>query len=260
MTHSPVEAPGPVLTRSARVGGVVFGVLVLVAGGVAVFLTDNELGSTALVAAGVAICALSVFGNRLEAIEAAGIRFELERRARSVRQQAARARAAGDAEQAQQLERRAEGLLAAASLVGSRYERLRETEPAGWDRTSRMEGILRDARALDTDALSAADVARIFADGSDGDRIAALALIEADPRLASADVLADAIGDSRSTFEQYHALVATERALEHLSSTNRVRLGAAVETLLAGPVGERTSDRRTVARRILEELRPAEER
>lgn len=257
MSHSPVEAPGPVLTRAARIVGVVVGVFVLIAGGVAVFLTDNEFGSTALIAAGVAISALSLFANRIEAIEAAGIRFELERRARSVRQQAIRARAAGDADQAEQLERRAESLLAAASMVGSRYEHLRSTEPSGWDRTSRMEGILREARALDTDALSASDVAQIFASGSDGDRMAALALIEAEPRLARVDLLVDAIEHSRSSFEQYHALVATERALAHLSAGDRERLRVAVETLLAGPVGETSSDRRTVARRILGELRPS---
>ena len=255
MSHSPVDVPGPVLTRSVRIGGVVLGMLVLVAGAVAVFLTDNELGSTALVAAGVAIFALSIFGNRIEAVEAAGIRFELERRARSVRQKAVRARAAGDADQAEQLERRAEGLMAAASIVGSRYEQLRQDEPSGWDRTSRMEGILREARALDTDALSAADVARIFASGSDVDRIAALALVEADPRLARADFLSDAITDSRSTFEQYHALVATERALTHIPAAGRERVREAVETLLAGTLGDTSSDRRIVARRILEEFR-----
>lgn len=238
------------LTRSVRIGGVTFGVLVLMAGGVAVFLTDNELGSTALVAAGVAICALSVFANRIEAVEAAGVRFELERRARSVRQKARPARAASGADQAEQLERRAEGLMAAAAMVGSRYEQLRETEPSGWDRTSRMEGILREARALDTDPLSAEDVARIFAGGSDGDRITALALVEANPRLAQVDFLIDAISNSRSSFEQYHALVATERALEHLSVEDRERVRAAVEALLAGPLGERSSDRRTAARRV----------
>lgn len=259
MSHSPVDVPGPVLTRSVRIGGVVFGILVLVAGGVAVFLTDNELGSTALVAAGVAICALSVFGNRIEAVEAAGVRFELERRARSVRRQAVRARAAGDTDQAEHLERRAEGLLAAAAMVGSRYEHLQRTEPSGWDRTSRMEGVLREARALDTEVLSASDVARIFASGSDGDRMVALALVEADPRLAQTDFLVDAINAGRSSFEQYHALVATERALAHLSPADRERLGEAIERLLAGPVGEKSSDRRTVARRILHALQPADD-
>lgn len=255
MSRSSADAVGPVLPRSARIGGVVVGLIVLVVGGAAVFQTDNELGSTALVAAGLLIAGLAVFGNRIEAIEAAGIRFELERRARGARQQAEQARAAGDTDRAEELERRAESLLAAARAVGSRYEHLRTTEPSGWDRTSRMEGALREARALDTLVLTASDVASVFATGTDGNRIVALALVEGDPRLATADILVDAIVHSRSAFEQYHALVAADRALEHLSPEDRSRVGVAVESSLAGPLGERSSDRRTVARRILEKLR-----
>lgn len=128
---------------------------------------------------------------------------------------------------------------------------LRTTEPSGWDRTSRMEAMLREARALDTEPLAASDVADIFATGSDGNRIVALALVEGNPRLATAEVLVDAILESRSTFEQYHALVAAEHALDHLSADDRTRVREAVESVLAGPLGGRSSDRRTVARRIL---------
>jgi hypothetical protein len=244
----------PILNRPARIVGVAAGVVTLVAGGVAVFRTSNELGSTALVAAGVVIASLAVFANRIEAVEAAGIRLELERQALRARQEARRARAAGENDRADELERRAQSLLAAASRVGSRYEQLRTSEPSGWDRTSRMEGVLREARALDTEVLTASDVAGIFATGSDGNRIAALALVEGDPRLATADVLTEAITHSRSTFEQYHALVAAESGLTHLPAEDRARIGEAVESILAGPLGERSSDRRTVARRVLETL------
>lgn len=257
MAQSPAESSVPVLNLAARIGGVVVGVLVLVAGGIAVFTTDNELGATALVAAGVAIAGLSVFGNRIEALEAGGVRVELERQALTARLQAQRARAAGRAERAQALDRKAEGLLAAATLVGARYDDLVSTEPSGWERTSRMEGILREARALDTDVLGPADVAQIFATGTDGSRIAALALAEADPRLATVDMLVSAIAESRSSFEQYHGLVAAEGALRHLRPEDRERLRASIESVLAGPLGERSSDRRTVARRILAELDPA---
>src|SRR5690606_14267217 len=142
--------------------------------------------------------------NRIRAVEAGGVRLELERQARSAREQAERARAAGEPDKAVRLERRAEGLLAAATMVGSRYEDLVSSEPAGWNRTSRMEGLLREAGARDTEILGPSDVAQIFDTGTEGSRIAALALIEADPRLATADVLVSAISESRSNFEQYH--------------------------------------------------------
>jgi hypothetical protein len=254
MSESVSGAPGPALTLPARVAGVVVGLLTLVAGGVAVFRTDNELGSTALVTAGVVIAGLGVFGNRIEAVEAAGVRLELQRQARRAREQAEQARATGEVDRAEELERHAQSLLAAASAVGSRYERLRTTEPAGWQRTSRMEGVLREARAIDTEGLAASDVAGIFSSGSDGNRIVALALVERRPALATADLLVDAIVHSRSTFEQYHALVAAESSLDHLSAEERRRVLAAVESVLAGPLGEKSSDRRTVARRLLERL------
>ena len=244
----------PVLGPRARIAGVVLGLATLVAGGVAVFRTDNELGSTALVAAGVAMAGLAVFGNRLEAVVAVGVRLELKRQARRARELAERARADGDVDRAEDLERRAQRLLAAADATGSRYERLRSSEPSGWERTSRMEGVLREARALDAQALSAQDVAGIFATGTEGSRIVALALIEDSPRLATTHVLVDAIIDSRSTFEQYHGLVAAEQAVDVLSPEDRRTVREAVESVLARGLGDKPSDRRTVARRLLERL------
>ena len=67
-------------------------------------------------------------------------------------------------------------------------------------------------------------------------------------------VLVAAITDSRSTFEQYHALVAAERSVGRLSSQDRARVREAVESVLAGSLGDTSTDRRTVARRLLEEL------
>lgn len=248
----------PVLSRPVRIAGIAVGLLALTAGAVAVFGTDNEVGSAALLTAGVAIAGLAVFGNRIEAFEAAGVRLELVRQARDARQEAEQARAAGEPDRAELLERRAQSLLVAASGVGSRYEQLRTTEPSGWDRTARMEQLLREARALDTEILTASQVAGIFASGSDGDRVTALALIERNPRLATADVLVDAITNSRSAFEQYHALVAADRALDSLLDEERMRIRDAVESLLAGPIGQKTSDRRTAAQRILKRFTTAE--
>jgi len=246
------------LGRAARVAAVGAGVVALLAGGVAVFVTDNEVGSAALVAAGTAMVGVAAFGNRIHAIEAGGVRLELElqRRARHARQQAELARAAGHDTEAAELEDRAQQLLAAAGAVGSRYEHLLSTEPSGWDRTSRMEAALREARGLDAGALTTDDVAGLFATGSVGNRIGALALIEGHPRLATAEVLVEAIERSESSFEQYHGLVAAERAVDHLSGADRARVRSAVQSVLAGPLGERSSDRRTVARRVLDRLGP----
>ncbi|MDM7853885.1 hypothetical protein [Cellulomonas alba] len=258
MVDEPTDVVAPVLGRAARTVGVVIGLVTLAAGGVAVFATDNEVGSAALVTAGAVVLGLAVFGNRVRAFEVAGVRLELLRQAADVRQEAEQARASGEVGRAEQLENHAQSLLMAAGLVGSRYERLRATEPPGWGRTSRMEQVLRDARDLDTERLEPADVEGIFDTGTDGNRIFALALIERSPRLATADVLVDAIAHSRSAFEQYHALVAAERALHHLSADGRSRVREAVESVLDGPLGESSSDRRTVARRVAARLAQAD--
>lgn len=244
----------PVLSRSARITGIVVGAVTLAAGGVAVFRTDNALGSTALVAAGVVIAALAVFGNHLRAVEVAGIRLQLTEEALRAQEQAAQARAVGDLDRAEALEHQAERLLAAATSAASRYERLRTTEPPGWDRTSRMEGALRQARALDAETLEPRHVADLFATGSDGNRVVALALVQERPRLATVDILVEAIEHSRSPFEQYQALVAAEQAAPELSAPDRERLRTALESVVTGPLGERSSDRRTVARRLLQQL------
>ena len=252
MTEIGQSAVKPLVGRRGKAAIVTTGAIALLAGGVAVFTTDNELGSTALVAAGVGLVGLALMGNRLRAVEAAGVRLELERQALEARVEAREARATGDVDRAEMLEQRADHLLAAAGDVGRRYEHLRSTEPSGWTRTSRMEDVLRDARALDAKSLTAEDVERIFATGTDGNRVVAIALIEEEPRLAVATVLVDAIVHSRSAFEQYHALSAAERALELLPADERASLLKAVKSVLDGRLGETASDRGRVARRILE--------
>jgi hypothetical protein len=247
-------------TRPTMVAALVVGALVLVVGGVAVFVTDNEIGSAALVAAGVAVAAFGVLGHRITSVEAGGVRvgLGLEQRAEQDAAAAARARAAGDVEQAARLERRASVLRATAAAVGSRYDHLRATQPSGWDRTQQLEAVMQSAREMDTGAMTPADVEDVFDTGGEGNRVVALALVERDPRLASLGILKQAIVHSRSAFEQYHGLVAAEAALPFLRPDDRLRLRRAVEALLIGPLGDSSSDRRTVARRILEATRADE--
>jgi hypothetical protein len=255
MTEIGPGAVEPLIGRRSKAAVVTTGALALLAGCVAVFTTDNELGSTALVAAGVGLTALALVGNRLKAVEAAGVRLELERQALEARVEAREARATGDVDRAEKLEQRADYLLAAAGDVGRRYEHLRNTEPSSWTRTSRMEDVLRDARALDAKSLTPEDVERIFATGTDGNRVVAIALIEEAPRLAVPTALVDAIVHSRSAFEQYHALSAAERALDSLLADDRAKVLEAVKLVLDGRLGETASDRGRVARRILERSR-----
>lgn len=250
----------PAWKRPYLLATLVFGMACLVAGAVAVFTTDNELGSASLVAAGVVVAGCGVFGDRVRSVEAGGVKLGLEQRAEQDFVAAAQARATGDVERASRLERRAAMLRATAAAVGTRYEHLRSSQPSGWDRTKQLEAVMQSAREMETSDLSPSDVEDVFDTGGEGNRVVALALIERDPRLATLEVLKQAMVHSRSSFEQYHGLSAAEAALPFLTADDRLRLRRAVEAMLIGPLGDRTSDRRTVARRILEATRADEER
>lgn len=248
------DAAPAVLPPAGRAAGIALGLLMLAFGAVAVFVTNNELGAASLILGGAGVSALTVLADRISAFEAAGVRMELLRRAQDIQSEAEQARVSGEVDRAEQLEDRAQELLLAAGAVGRKYEDVRATQPSGWDRTSRLEEVLQEARALDTSGLTAAQVAQTFDVGSEGNRITALALIQKNPALASVNVLRRGILESRSAFEQYHALVAAESSLDRLTAADLGIVASAIDEALAGRLGQKSSDRRTVARRIKERL------
>lgn len=87
------------------------------------------------------------------------------------------------------------------------YEELRSSMPAGSERTYKMTSLVAEARALAGQAgYSPEEIRDLFKNGSDGERIIALALIQANPRADLSDVAIQAVGNSRSAFEQYQGL------------------------------------------------------
>jgi hypothetical protein len=175
------------------------------------------------------------------------------REAKDAQEEADKARASGEIDRAEQLESRARSLSAAASNVGSRYEQLRATQPSGWDRTSRMESVLREARAIDTPdlhrhTLGPSSTRAAMATGS------SRLLWSRAAQAWEAQESWSTASNSRSASEQYQALVAAESAIDHLPAEDRAEVRDAVESVLAGWLGDRSSDRRTVARRILNRL------
>jgi hypothetical protein len=109
------------------------------------------------------------------------------------------------------------------------YERIRREEPPGDERTFRMTELAAQARAL-RDSVSSDQIFQLFESGSDGERLVAIALIEAEPTSEFFVLLLDAISSSRSAFEQFHALRAMLDMLPTLSEPQR---GALFEVLEA---------------------------
>ncbi|KJS55535.1 hypothetical protein [Streptomyces rubellomurinus] len=125
--------------------------------------------------------------------------------------------------------------------------------PAGPD------GVVAEVRATaKRSALTAEQVRDLFADGSEGRRIQALALMQGDPALADLTSLLDAIEHPRSDFEQYHALLAARGLLSRLPADEARRLRDAVAGRLVDPAGiPYGSDRSWLAEKILSRLQTA---
>jgi hypothetical protein len=114
--------PAPSNAISGRVQfSVALVALALIAIGVAaVFKTNNSTGSGALVAAGVAIGALAMFANRIQTIDAAGVKLQLAQAAVSSLQAAQQADRAGRSDIAEVLRDHAGRLISAAAPSSSR--------------------------------------------------------------------------------------------------------------------------------------------
>ncbi|MEV7185730.1 hypothetical protein [Kitasatospora sp. NPDC093102] len=118
------------------------------------------------------------------------------------------------------------------------------------------EGVVAEVRSTARrSALTADQVRALFADGSEGRRIQALALMQGDPALADLPSVLDAIEHPRSGFEQYHALLAARGLLSRLPAAGAQRLRDAVAAQLVDPRGiPYGSDRSWLAEKILSRL------
>lgn len=241
----------------ARVATGLVGTAVLLIGARAVFATENATGSAALVAAGLALVFLAVLVERLESLEAAGLKLQLrkaeaEAEADSRERAADAAAEAGQDEEAERLRAEARELRGRAQVVGAAYEGLRSRMPAGWERTAHLDRLLREA-AQQVPAVDAAALRELFQSGGDGDRVFALRLMQNHPLQADPDSIVDAILRSHSAMEQWHAI----KAAEAFTATSAD--GAGVETiktavrtgLRVGLISDKNLDRYTLAHRIL---------
>ncbi|MFJ2805808.1 hypothetical protein [Kitasatospora sp. NPDC087271] len=122
--------------------------------------------------------------------------------------------------------------------------------------SSGPEGVVAEVRSTARrSALTADQVRALYADGSEGRRIQALALMQGDPSLADLPSLLDAIERPRSGFEQYHALLAARGLLSRLPGAEAQRLRDAVAGQLVLPEGiPYGSDRSWLAEKILSRL------
>jgi hypothetical protein len=111
------------------------------------------------------------------------------------------------------------------------YEVIRATIPSGPERTARMSEIVRRVHSLGGAADHSAIVDE-FADGTAGERIVALGLVQANPMREHFEYIQDAILHSQSGFEQYHALRAADLMVPILSAEQKATLMSELAQLL----------------------------
>jgi len=97
--------------------------------------------------------------------------------------------------------------------------------PEGRERTRAMESIMDRARELaGQGAFQPSEIISWLRDGSDEQRIIALAMMQAQPTLREFDALLATIKDPRSAFEQYHAMLLAKQMLDDLDVEQRQSL------------------------------------
>lgn len=120
---------------------------------------------------------------------------------------------------------------------GKEYEQLRAEMDAGPERTFQMNSLLAEARAAAKAAqLSSDEIRSFFASDRVGLRLMAIASLQVSPDISVFAQLLDAIANSRSAFEQYHALAAARDHVSMMSAAQRKELRKVLKHQLNDPV------------------------
>ena len=211
-----------VLTGLLGTGSFATGVL-------AVFVTQNGTGTGVLLAFGGVLLVLALLGNRIESFELGGARLQLRAAAAERFALAEESERQGDATAAGRLRAEARALLDAAGPIAADYRSVRGSMRAGPARTRAMEEVVSRARRLPQEQpFESAEVLRWLQEGSDEERVTALAMMQASRELRNFEAALAAIEHSHSPFEQYHAMLLTALMIDDLDTTQLRRLADAI--------------------------------
>lgn len=159
-------------------------------------------------------------------------------------------------------ERRAAGLLAfqnrtpasclqEMSLLGKEYERIRARMTAGDPRTILMTALVARAQQL-APARGAGQIGeQLFNQGSDGARIAGVALARKEPQRSHVEMVLEGIAKSRSAFEQFHSLRLCELIFNQLDATAKNSVREVIKNQLNVTISPADPSRWMLANQIL---------
>src|SRR5215218_5635620 len=155
-------------------------------GAVGVFESDNGAGVAALLASGTVLLMVVALGERIESLRWGEVELTLRRKADE-------AAAAGDTQLERELRTAADALEHRAAPVAASYEAVRGSMGSRPERTRAMEAEIGRAREDATrDQFDPAELARLFRDGRERERVYVLGVLQAPPELATAEFVLDA--------------------------------------------------------------------
>jgi hypothetical protein len=216
-------------------GLAILGLALAAVGIVAIFTTESDAGTAALLGFGALLLLFAIAGDRLESLRFGDLELRL-------RHEASHAEKRGDLETAKALRNAADTLAGRAATAAERYNKMRQKMPAGWERTGAMGQLVteakKDARAAELDRE---EILRMLGTGSEGARVWALSILQERPEFATPRAVLDAIERPDNMFDWREALLLGGKFAE-LDTTRpwqRERLVAAVQAQLdAGAYGE----------------------
>ncbi|MEU6260844.1 hypothetical protein [Streptomyces sp. NPDC047043] len=218
----------------------------------AVFVTQNGTGTGVLLAFGGVLLVLALLGNRIESFELGGAKLRLRAAAADRFALAEESERRGDTTTAGRLRAEAQALLDAAGPIAADYRSVRGSMRPGPERTRAMEEVVSRARRLSEDQpFEPAEVLRWLREGSDEERVTALAMMQANRELRNFEAAVAAIEHSHSPFEQYHAMLLTALMIDDLDATQLRRLAEIIKSQ-RGPRFRRDTDRWQLSEAILQ--------
>ena len=137
------------------------------------------------------------------------------------------------------------------ALLGKEYERTRARMEPGYPRTTLMTALVTRAQQLAPMRGAGQIGEQLFKEGSDGARIAGIALARKEPQRGHVEMVLEGIAKSRSAFEQFHALRLCESIFSQLDATARDRIQAAIGGQLNVTITTADEGRWVLAHQIL---------
>lgn len=224
-------------------------------GAFAVFATQNGTGAAALIVFGGVLLLLALLGNRVESLEFGGATLRLRAAAAERFALAEESERLGDTATAHQLRAEARTLLDAAGPIAADYSSVRGSMPPGAARTRALEDVIARARRLAQEqSFESAEVLRWLREGTEEERITALAMMQAKPELQNFEAALTSISHPRSPFEQYHAMRLALQMVDGLDGVQVRRLAETMEKQ-KGIRFRRDPDRARLREEILRKVR-----